>query len=141
MESAVKPNASFEEIEHTADWELRVWAPRLESLLEQSGRGMYSLAGIFLQAAPRIKRHFSLSAADAESLLVLFLSELLYYGEEERIAFDEFQLDIQQGFQLEATLYGSFIEQQYKEIKAVTYHKLAVRQTHSGLEVNIVFDV
>jgi SHS2 domain-containing protein len=28
-----------------------------------------------------------------------------------------------------------------KEIKAVTYHNLAVRQTETGLAVNIVFDV
>jgi len=28
-----------------------------------------------------------------------------------------------------------------KDIKAVTYHNLAIRKTERGLEVNIVFDV
>jgi SHS2 domain-containing protein len=28
-----------------------------------------------------------------------------------------------------------------KEIKAVTYHNLAIRQTERGLQANIVFDV
>jgi SHS2 domain-containing protein len=31
--------------------------------------------------------------------------------------------------------------EQAKEIKAVTFHKLKIRKTETGLAVNIVFDV
>ena len=33
-------SAGYREIEHTADWELEVWAPDLAALLEQAARGM-----------------------------------------------------------------------------------------------------
>jgi SHS2 domain-containing protein len=38
--------AGYREREHTADWELEVWAPDLPRLLEQAARGMYRLAGL-----------------------------------------------------------------------------------------------
>jgi SHS2 domain-containing protein len=36
---------------------------------------------------------------------------------------------------------GAPIQTQSKEIKAVTYHNLEIRETSRGLEVSIVFDV
>jgi len=35
----------YVEVEHTADWALRVWAPTLEELFVDAARGMYELAG------------------------------------------------------------------------------------------------
>lgn len=132
--------AGFREIEHTADWELEAWAPDLSGLLEQCARGMYSLSGARLQPAPRQARRLEFQAYDAESLLVKFLSELLFLGYQEGLAFDRFHLAIE-GYQLQANLEGAPILSIDKEIKAVTYHKLEVRQTERGQEVRIVFDV
>ena len=132
--------AGYREIEHTADWELHIWAPDLTSLLEQAARGMYALSNTRLAAGTRLTRHFEIPFTDRESLLVDFLSELLFYGEDEEIAFDEYQLDFD-GFSLAARVGGAPIEEQSKEIKAVTYHRLEVRKTGRGLEVNIVLDV
>ena len=41
--------AGFREKEHTADWELDVWAPDLPALLDQAARGMYWLMGAQLE--------------------------------------------------------------------------------------------
>lgn len=135
-----KPDIGCREIEHTADWELEVWAPNLSALFEQAARGMYMLAGTRLQTSPRLKRELQLRMSDTESLLVSFLTELLYFGEQDGVGFDEYQLTLQE-YELKAVLWGAPIAQQNKEIKAVTYHKLAIRQTPRGQEVNIVFDV
>jgi SHS2 domain-containing protein len=132
--------AGYREREHTADWELEVWAPDLPCLLEQAARGMYRLIGVRLKGGPRHERIIELSVLDAESLIVDFLSELLYLVEEEGLAFDEFSLQISQD-KLIAELTGAPLESLEKEIKAVTYHKLSVRKTDLGLQVNIVFDV
>ncbi|MBM3143523.1 MAG: archease [Chloroflexi bacterium] len=132
--------AGFRELEHTADWELYVWAPDLPALLEQAARGMYQLSHTRLADAPRLVREFELPFTDRESLLVDFLSELLFYGEEENLAFDEYQLDLDES-SLRVRIVGAPIEDPAKEIKAVTYHRLAVRETGRGLEVQIVFDV
>jgi SHS2 domain-containing protein len=133
-------NSGFMEVEHTADWELEVWAPDLAGLLEQAARGMYALAGARLQDGPRQRRSFTLWAIDPERQLVSFLSELLYIGEQERLGFDRYQLALQ-GDQLHAELEGAVLASLDKEIKAVTYHKLAIQAGESGLEVRIVFDV
>jgi SHS2 domain-containing protein len=36
---------------------------------------------------------------------------------------------------------GGHLVEQRKEIKAVTYHNLSIRETERGLEAEIVFDV
>jgi SHS2 domain-containing protein len=132
--------AGFREIEHTADWQLEVWAPDLAGLLEQAARGMYSLSGARLKEKPRYERFFEIKAEDAETLLVRFLSELLYIQEQEGLVFDRFKFDLRED-RLMANLSGAPLASLDKEIKAVTYHQLKVQNTSQGLKVNIVFDV
>jgi SHS2 domain-containing protein len=136
----------YREHAHTADWELEVWAPDLPALLETAARGMYAISGTRLGAGPRPARTLELSALDAESLLVRFLGELLWLGQQDQLAFDTFELDIEQpgpdaALRLHANLQGAPLVGSDKEIKAVTYHNLAIRCSERGLQVNIVFDV
>jgi SHS2 domain-containing protein len=132
--------AGFREIEHTADWALEVWAPDLEELFIQAALGMIWLTQTTLQEAPRQERLVELEAGDIESLLVAFLSELLYLGEIDGLAFERFEITISTN-RLRAILHGAPLAQQKKEIKAVTYHNLAVQQSREGYRVTIVFDV
>jgi SHS2 domain-containing protein len=130
----------YEEIEHTADWALRAWAPDLETLFVQAAEGMNHLAGMALVEGTRIKKRFELQAIDHESLLVEFLAELLYYSEIERLGFERFDLTIGDD-KLSAEVEGGPIAALKKEIKAVTYYDLEIRENETGLEVDIVFDV
>lgn len=130
----------FIEIEHTADWALKVWAPDLSELFMQAAKGMYWLIETTLQTEPRQERAIALEGDDTETLLVGFLSELLYYGESEGLAFDAFDVSIL-GSSLAARVQGAPIAEQKKEIKAVTYHNLAIEQTPHGVQTTIVFDV
>jgi len=132
--------SGYREIEHTADIELHVWAPDLVALLKQTAKGMYALSGTELAEEPRLTRSFEISFWDRETLLVDFLSELLFYGEDENIGFHGYQLDINKD-ELKVQAEGASIESQKREIKAVTYHNLEVRETERGLETNIVFDI
>jgi SHS2 domain-containing protein len=136
----MRPRAGFSEREHTADWELEVWAPDFTGLLEQAARGMYSISGIRLKKGPRQNWDIHLTALDEENLLVRFLAELLNLGEQEHLGFDVYQFTFE-GDRLSVVLEGAPIISQDKEIKAVTYHNLAIRETNEGLSVNIVFDV
>ena len=132
--------AGFEEIEHTADWSLRVWGPDLANLLQQAARGMLQLSGIQLMAGKRQDREFIVEATDAEGLLVNFLGELLHILDQEGLAFDEYAL-IVAGNVVKAKLKGAPVIERKKEIKAVTYHNLRIEKRSSGLEAIIVFDV
>ena len=138
----------FEEVPHTADWSIRVWADNLPGLLVESARGMYWLAGAELVLSnveglaegPRGKKTFEAEEPDRESLLVAFLSELVYYAEQENLGFDDFDIQIKNG-RLKAELGGAPLQSISKAIKAVTWHNLKIEETARGLEVEIVFDV
>ncbi len=130
----------FKEIEHTADWALRVWAPTLPALFSQAAEGMYWLMETSLRTGSRVERVVEVEGADPESLLVGFLSDLLYLGEIEGIGFDRFDVVID-NTSLRAVVHGASIAAQKKEIKAITYHNLAIRLAGQTYTVTIVFDV
>jgi SHS2 domain-containing protein len=132
--------AGYQEQPHTADWALTVWAPVLIELLQQAAHGMYTLMHAHLQTEPRETYRFEIAAPDRETLLVMFLAELLYFTQRDNVGFDRFDLT-QEGDRLIAEVEGAPIEKIAKEIKAVTYHNLVVRETERGLEATIVFDV
>jgi SHS2 domain-containing protein len=133
--------AGYQEIEHTADWQLKAWAVDIPHLFEQAALGMYDLSGVQLAPEPRVTQDLSLDAPDREILLVDFLSELLYLGETENLGFDDFDLQVEDAV-LHAKIKGATIQSQTKEIKAVTYHNLKIEKGPDDVwEVNIVFDV
>ncbi|MBT3337857.1 MAG: archease [Anaerolineae bacterium] len=131
----------FEEISHTADWSIRVWADDLRGLLAESARGMWMLTNAEQAEGPRARREMSLEAYDAEGLLVAFLEELLYLSESEKIVFNEFKGLKVEDLRLSGIMEGGAVRSMEKEIKAVTFHNLEIRETGRGLEVEIVFDV
>ncbi len=134
------PPPGHREIEHTADWELEVWAPDLPALLEEAARGMYELMGVEVSEESRCHRQIELLADDREQLLVSFLGELLFLVEDEDLAFDGFLLTVDDT-SLVARLEGGSMVSRSKEIKAVTYHRLEISETKRGLETSIIFDV
>ena len=130
----------FEEISHTADWSARIWAEDLPSLFVESARAMNSLSGTVAGNGARLTQSFSVEAPDAESLLVAFLSELLYLQEQKDLTFDQFDVRLA-GQWLKVEMEGTQIASSEKAIKAVTYHNLRIEKTNEGFEVTIVFDV
>lgn len=140
-----KKEAGFREIEHTADVELEVWGADIPTLFGEAAKGMYHLSQIKRKGDGDTQadqsRSFTVRGTDLESLLVAFLSELLFYLETEGLAFDAFDLQFQEDHRLRAQLEGSIIEGRNREIKAVTFHNLNIKETESGWQVRIVFDV
>ena len=136
-----QPEAGYREIEHTADWQLEVWAPDLPALLEQAARGMYALSGAKLGEGPQVSRRFDVFGFDSEGFLVGFLSELLYLTEQEGLAFDQYFMEVEWTGHLSVEVSGRQLVSLEKEIKAVTYHNLKVEKGPRGLQATIVFDV
>jgi SHS2 domain-containing protein len=130
----------FREVEHTADWEIEVWAPDFAKLLEQAALGMMWLSGTVIQAGNPVQRTIKVPGEDRESQLVNFLNELLFLGETEALAFDFFQTTVYPE-RCTVMISGGIIKHQTKAIKAVTFHNLAIRESEAGLKVNLVFDV
>jgi SHS2 domain-containing protein len=131
----------YEEIEHTADWAIRVRGKDLAEILENAARGMIELAGLSPQQSPSHHTTLKLAATDRESLLVAWLEEILFRIESSRLMVTSFDLRISHDTHLEAHLTEVPIAAIYREIKAVTFHDLEIKQTANGFETTIVFDV
>ncbi len=132
---------NFEEIEHTADWAYRVRGENLAQLFMQAACGLYSLVGMELVPGSRSWREIQLKGLDRESLLVAWLNELLYLHESEGLGFEEIEIQLLDETSLRARALGAPAQQWLKDVKAVTYHNLAILETESGLEVTLVLDV
>jgi SHS2 domain-containing protein len=134
--------ANFEEVEHTADWALRVRGRNWAEFLANAAYGMASLLVSDPTAVPlEVERHVELDGIDGENLLVNWLSELAYWAEAELLIFFQFDLDKATSTHLQATARGGHAPNLQKHIKAVTYHNLEIVETDAGLEATIVFDV
>ena len=131
----------FEEVEHTADWAYRVWGGTIAALFVQAAEGLYWLAGMDLAPTPRLIRRIQLQGIDYESLLVAWLNELLYLHNSENLGFDQIEILHLDSNSLEAQVTGAPTRQWLKDIKAATYHNLAIRSTESGFEATLVLDV
>jgi SHS2 domain-containing protein len=133
--------SAYEEIEHTADWALRVRGQNLTDLFRNAAVGMLSLLDI--EPVPGIaeSRLIELAAIDTETLLVSWLEELLYPIEVEDVVVVDFQIEALKESQLKATIELKKIASITKEIKAVTFNELNIRTGDTGFETVIVFDV
>jgi SHS2 domain-containing protein len=131
---------TYSELEHTADWAIRITAKDLPDLLIKAARGMLDLMGL-----PRgeggEKQKIEIDAIDEEDLLVAWLEELLYLVESRSVGFAGLQVEVSEGPQLVATVETVAGLEPEKEIKAVTFHNLDIHPVEGGLGVTIVFDV
>jgi len=132
----------FEEVEHTADRALRIFGRDLSDLFRNAAAGMNSLmrAG-GSGAAGSVVKHIKLEAADAESLLVAWLSELAFWAETESLIFDRIDFIELSPARLRAVVRGATAQALDKHVKAVTFHNLAIGRHPGGLVVTVVFDV
>ncbi len=131
----------FEEVEHTADWALRVRGLDLADLCRRAAAGMMQLAGVEVGNDPSSDWDVHLTAPDAESLLVSWLEEVLFEMETRQRAPREMRLRTQGETHLVGTVTLGPLLHLGKAIKAVTYHDLRIRRDSSGCEATIVFDV
>jgi SHS2 domain-containing protein len=140
MGSQMTPHA-FEEIEHTADWALHVRGCDLRELFINAALGMATLVADVNTIKPNIERQIDLEEFDVETLLVSWLSELLWFNEETDAVFVRYEIETLTPTRLKAMVWGGRASSQWKHIKAVTFHDLQISKTDDGYEVTVVFDV
>ena len=137
-----RSGAGFEEVDHTADVALHLWAPDFEALLVQAARGAVRIMFGRLPSDPfPIRKHLALEAFDRESLLVTWLGELAYSAEADSEIFLNFEFERLTDRRLIAVADGIRVPSLKTVIKAVTYHDLKIVETDRGLETTVVLDV
>jgi len=134
----------YEIVEHTADVGLRVWGPTIEALFSDAAAGMAGLITDAERLAPTETRTVEAEGDDLETLLVAWLNELLYLVESERFVFRQARAERVGDGRVRGTVTGRTAPEGFafaREIKAATYHNLAVERTDRGFEATVVFDL
>jgi len=134
---------SFEEISHTADIKIRVRAPNLESLFSETLNAlMQVLYGTDRRGG--IIKEIQVESPDNESLLLDFLSEVLFVSEVESLVFFEARISVH-GPHLTAELSGEPFDPNRhsggSEVKGISYSGLSITNDANGYMLDIIFDV
>ena len=130
-------------LSHPADLKMRVWGKNQKELFINASRGMMAfLYSNCSKAGPLLKKpaKINLKAADIKALTVDWLSELLYLSDAKNICFDRFNFKKITAREIQAEVFGCPAKAQ-RDIKAVTYHGLEIKQTKSGWQAVILFDI
>ena len=132
----------YEEIEHTADVGIRAYGSTLDELFANAAEGMFSLIADLDSVKAVGEIDVRLEADDVPTLLLRWLSELLYLHETQRLLFASFDVHAE-GTSLRGRARGEAIDKTRHElklvIKAVTRHRLTVDPRQGIAEV--IFDI
>jgi len=132
----------YEEIDHTADVGIRAYGQTVDELFANAAEGMFSLIADLTKVKPVGEVEVRLEAEDLSTLLLRWLSELLYLHETQRLVFSSFEVHVV-GTTLDGRARGEAIDKARHElklaIKAVTRHGLTVDPKKGIAEV--IFDI
>jgi len=137
--------APFEILEHTADAGVLARGRTLADAFAHAAQGMFSIM-VNLDGVREIEqRSISVAGHDWPSLLVAWLSELLYYSDVESLLFKRFEINDFRSYALRAVAFGEPVDRQRHElgtgVKAVTHHMLEVEEGPEGCRVQVLLDI
>ena len=135
----------FEFLDHTADIGVVVYGENLQALFENAGKAFFHLITDLRKVRPRTERRIEIGWESLERLMVDWLSELLYLHEVENFLFKEFIVESVGEQGLKAVAKGEPFQEGVHviktEVKAVTYHQIAVREENGNWRAQIIFDL
>jgi len=158
----------FEILEHTADIGLRVHGRTLEELFENAAWGLAEILDVDRSprdgqgrrvaggGPPRSSRRRARGGAgvnsrhvhlrgvdDVEALLVDWMNELILLTEEGKACLADVRVEVvgEDGLRARVDVVDCNPRPEGTELKAATYHQLAVRHTDGGWEATLYFDV
>jgi len=135
----------FEILEHTADIGFRARARTEAELFAEAALAMQSIALDADAIEPRAEYRLEAAGHDPESLLVNWLSEVLYWMDGERLAFHHFHVSEITPERITGTGFGEPRDPARHParliVKAVTYHQLRIAETTEGWEADVYLDI
>ena len=135
----------YEQFPHTADIGVRVFGRGLKELFENAAFAMFDILADLEGLRGDIVKDFEIKAANKEELLVDWLDELLFNFYTKEVIFYKFDVHEVSETGLKAKAFGRPVAANRNrlktEIKAATYSDLKIKNTESGYQVEIIFDV
>ncbi|WP_449244303.1 archease [Desulfobacca acetoxidans] len=137
--------SGFRSIAHTADVGFKLYGETLADIFVQGAHALYGMMVDRRRLRALESRMVAVDAPDREALLIAWLNHLLYLFD--TTGFLGKQIDILDlsDVNLGARMQGEKLDPERHDlktgVKAATYHKLAVRQTQTGWEATVIFDL
>lgn len=133
-------------VDHTGDMALLVWAPTLSALFDEATRALFGVILDVGSVRPAHALPISIAgAADRDDLLVRFLSELHFLHDARGWLFRELRVRTIDEHSIEGDALGERMDPArhviLRQVKAVTYHALAVREENGGWRASVVLDL
>jgi SHS2 domain-containing protein len=127
----------FRVLEHTADIGFEAFGASRGAVFRNAGRALMSLIIDLKSVRPQQRVPLQARAPEPQSLLVNWLSEILYLQDTEGWLFGDFEID---SFQQQSVCGGGRGERFERGrhhlrllVKAITYHQLALEERSEGL--------
>ncbi len=135
----------FEVLEHTADIGFRVRATSAARLFEEAAAALAALAFETELVRELECEEISAAASDYESLMVNWLSEVLYLLDARRLLLKRFEVTEISPERVRGRGWGErWNAERHRAklvIKGVTYHQLVVRQQAEGWCAQVILDI
>lgn len=129
----------FKEIPHKADAALIVYGLSLPDLFSHAVLGMYHILGLSGKNQPKTEDSIVLQSPDTETMLVTFLSELLFLVEN-GIKAEIIELKMDKNI-LIARINKVTVSGISNVIKAVTFNEMKIIKKDEVYQTKIVFDL
>ncbi len=135
----------FRILDHTADVGFECRSKTLEELFANAGRALVHFFVDLETIKPREEMKIEVTGEDRESLLVNFLSEILFQIDSEARLFSDFEVSIEEGKSLSAVARGEKWDRSRHLpkllVKAITYHQLEIIERPDGWYAKVFVDI
>jgi len=135
----------FRVLEHTADIGFEAFGATRSEVFANAGRALMHLMVDLEAIVPREEVWLRAEASDMPSLLVNWLSEILYRFDAEAWLFRDFEFDELTEHSLAAMARGEKFDRRRHQlklmVKAVTYHQLELKETEEGWRAQVYVDI
>ncbi len=131
-------------ISHTADIGIKVKGKTLKGLFKNSAFALFDIISDLNRIKVKEDFKLNLKSENLEELLHDWLKELLFQCNVNLFVFKEFHIARLNNTSIESTAIGEHITSKdilKTEVKAVTYHNLAVKKEKDIWKAEIIFDV
>lgn len=131
----------FKILDHLADLKIRAWGKNLPEVFINMATGMLQAQKHHFSKPTRAEREITVSSTDKHSLLIDFLSEILYLSAVNKEVYPQINITQFSETKLKAKLQAVKVNQFDLEIKAVTYGQGEVKKIKDGWEAIVIFDI
>ncbi len=135
----------FRVLEHTADIGFEAFGATRQEVFANAARALTDLMVDLAAIAPRDEARFTVEGGNIQDLLVNWLSEILYRFDADGRIYSEFEIQRLDDRHLTAVARGEPFDRARHpvklQVKAITYHQLALEPVTAGWRARVFVDI